>query len=153
MLFPTHLAVAYLLGRHTGTSAGWAVAGAAVPDLLDKPLAIAGAVDLYHTAGHSALLGTILLPLAARDRRWAAGLVGWASHLLLDAVHVIVNGRAADAAFLGWPLVVPPDPPALGPVAFARVYVGSPAFVLELGIWAALAWTLFAGRRSDSTPG
>lgn len=148
MLFPTHLAAGYLLGRRVRWSTMWVVVGAALPDLVDKPLALAGAVDLYHSVGHSLVLAAVLLPLAARDGRGTAALVGWASHLLLDAVHVVVNGRAADAAFLGWPLVVPPSPPALGPVAFARVYVGTPAFVLDLAIWAALAWTLLAGRRS-----
>lgn len=153
MLFPTHLAAGFLLGRRTGRPAWWVVAGAALPDLLDKPLALAGVVDLYHSVGHSVGLAALLVPLAARDRRGVAVLVGWASHLLLDAVHVVVNGRAADAAFLGWPLVVPPDPPALGPVAFARAYVGTPAFALDLVILAALAWTLLAGRARSSTPG
>lgn len=150
MLFPTHLAAAYLLGRRTGPPTGWMVVGAALPDLIDKPLAIAGVADLYHSVGHSVVLAAVLLPLAVLDRRGVATLVGWASHLVLDAVHVVVNGRPTDAAFLWWPVVVPPDPPALGPLAFARVYVWSPAFVLELGIWVAVGYAVLAPRRSAS---
>jgi hypothetical protein len=69
------------------------------------------------------------------SRDGAAVAVGWASHLVLDAVHVVVNGRPLDALFLAWPVAVPPDPLGLAPIPFALQYLWSPSFFLELGIW------------------
>jgi len=139
VLFPTHLLVAVLLARRGRASVGWAVAGAALPDLVDKPLATFGVVDLFHTLGHSALLAVVVLPVAAVSRAGFAAAVGWASHLLLDAFHVIVNGRATDALFLVWPVAVPPDPIAIPPGDFFLYYLWSPSFFVEVAIWAGAA--------------
>jgi hypothetical protein len=139
VLFATHLAAAALVGARTRLSPWWLVLGAAVPDLVDKPLASLGVVDLFHTVGHSALLLVVAVPLALAGPRGAAVAVGWASHLLLDALHVVVNGRPADALFLGWPLVVPPDPLAIPPGEFFFYYLWSPSFFLEFLVWGALA--------------
>lgn len=148
MLFPTHLAAGYVTGRLTGRAVPLVVLGAALPDLVDKPLATGGMVDLYHTVGHS---GFVLVALGAATalsgrEELRAVTVGVASHLALDAGHVVLNGRAADAAFLGWPAVLPPDPPALAPLAFVRVYVGTPAFFLECALWVALACVVLTAR-------
>lgn len=135
MLFATHLLAAGLLARRVRLSAGWAVAGAALPDLLDKPLAMLGVVDLFHSVGHSALLVVVVLPAAIRWRSGLAAALGWASHLFLDAFHVIINGRAGDALFLLWPLAVPADPLAIPPGSFFLYYLFSPSFFLEAAIW------------------
>lgn len=154
MLFPTHLAAGYVLGRVTGHAVPLVVLGAALPDLVDKPLAAVGIVDLYHTVGHSGFvlvaLGAVTV-LSGREELRAV-TVGVASHLALDAGHVVLNGRAADAAFLGWPVVLPPDPPALAPLAFARVYLATPAFFLESALWVALVWVVLTGRWQDRQP-
>jgi hypothetical protein len=146
VLFPTHLVAAWLLGGKTRLSSTWLVVGAAIPDLVDKPLAMLGAVELFHTVGHSAILGVLIIPLARRSPQALAIGVGWASHLLLDAGHVIVNGRPLDALFLGWPLVVPPAPLALGPVPFLSQYLYTPSFWIEFLIWAAAGWLLLRSR-------
>ena len=149
MLFPTHLLVAGLLARRIRLSVGWAVIGAALPDLVDKPLASLGVVDLFHTVGHSALLAVVVLPVAFVSRAGLAAAVGWASHLFLDAFHVIANGRAGDALFLVWPLAVPPDPLALPPGEFFVFYLWSPSFFVEVTVWmgaAALAVRAWRGR-------
>lgn len=148
MLFATHLVAGYALGRLTDRPVMWVVAGAGLPDLVDKPLAATGVVDLYHTVGHSGLGLAVLVAAALATRRMelAALAVGVASHLTLDAVHVVVNGRPADAAFLGWPAMLPPDPLALGPLAFVRVYVGTPSFFLECLIWVTLAAAVLGPR-------
>ena len=149
MLFATHLLAAGLLARRFRTSVGWAVVGAALPDLVDKPLASLGIVDLFHSVGHSALLAVVVVPVALLGRAGVAAAVGWASHLLFDAVHVILNGRAGDALFLVWPLAVPPDPLAIPPGAFFFYYLWSPSFFVEVAIWtgaAALAVRAWRGR-------
>jgi len=141
MLFVTHLVAAVLLGRRWTLSPAWLVAGAALPDLVDKPLAMAGVVDLYHTVGHSALLVVLAVPIALVGRRGLAGAVGWASHLALDAFHVVINGRPGDAVFLVWPLATPATPLALPPGDFFLYYLWSPSFFVEVGIWAAAGVT------------
>lgn len=139
MLFATHLLAAGLLARRIRAAPGWAVVGAALPDLLDKPLASLGVVDLFHSVGHSAVLAAVVLPVAVLGPAGRAAAVGWASHLLLDAFHVIVNGRAGDALFLAWPFVVPPDPLAIPPGEFVVYYLWSPSFFVEVAVWAGAA--------------
>jgi hypothetical protein len=157
VLFPTHLAAAALLGLgrragRRGLALPWLLAGAALPDVLDKPLAAAGVVELYHSVGHSLLFGLVLLPVALLGPRGLAVAVGWASHLALDAVHVVVNGRAGDALFLTWPVRAPADPFGLAPIPFALQYVGTPAFFLELLIWGALGYAVLAGGSASRRP-
>ncbi len=136
MLFATHLLAAGLLARRLRASIGWAIVGAALPDLVDKPLAALGVVELFHSVGHTALLAIVVVPVAMLGRAGVAAAVGWGSHLGLDAFHVIVNGRAGDAMFLVWPLAVPPDPLAIPPGAFFIYYLWSPSFFVEVAVWA-----------------
>ena len=137
MLFPTHLVAGYLIGRWRSLSTIGVVLGAALPDLLDKPAAMAGMVDLYHTAGHSLFVfaglvgGWILL---AGGRFGMAVWIGWGSHLLLDAVPMVVNGRPVDVQFLFWPAVVHQPAVQLAPIPFAQYYVRTAAFTIEIGI-------------------
>jgi hypothetical protein len=139
VLFPTHLAAAVLLARRLRLTPAWLVVGAAAPDVLDKPLAMVGATDLFHSVGHSLLLTVLVVPVMLAGRSGLAVGVGWASHLLLDAVHVVVNGRPSDALFLLWPAVVPPDPLAIPPGSFVWYYLGSPSFYVEILVWVAVA--------------
>lgn len=148
MLFPTHLLAAALLGRATTLSSRWLLVGAALPDIVDKPLAMAGVVELYHTIGHSAVLLLVAVPLARYSRAGAAAAVGWGSHLLLDALHVVVNGRPDDVRFVAWPLVVPSDPLGIPPGSFLLHYLWTPSFFLEVGIWLLAGAVLLENRRS-----
>ncbi|MFC7078418.1 metal-dependent hydrolase [Haloarcula halophila] len=135
MLFLTHLLAAASVGRWSRLAPLWLIVGAALPDLVDKPLAMAGVVDLYHTVGHSALVVPLAVAAAYTGRTGIALAVGWGSHLFLDALHIVVNGRPGDALFLGWPLVTPPTPLAIPPGEFFVYYLWSPSFFLELLIW------------------
>lgn len=135
MLFPTHLVAAGLLSRVVRLSPLWLVVGAVVPDVVDKPLGMLGVTTLFHAVGHAGLLAVVLVPVALSGRSGLAVATGWLSHLCLDAVHVVVNGRPADALFLFWPVVSPPDPPAIPPGSFFWHYLGTPSFYLELLIW------------------
>jgi hypothetical protein len=135
VLFATHLLVAGLLASARRLPAPALVFGAALPDLVDKSLASLGVVDLFHTVGHSALLAPLALLVALRGPQGVALALGWASHLLLDALHIVVNGRPTDAYFLAWPLIEPPTPLAIPPGEFFWYYLWSPSFFLEVGIW------------------
>lgn len=151
MLFPTHLAVAALVGRVSRLSTPWLLVGAVLPDLIDKPLGTAGVTALFHSVGHSLVL---LVPAVLVARRSPAGLaaaVGWGSHLLADAVHVVINGRPADALFLFWPAVLPPDPLGIPPGEFFLFYLGTPSFYLECLLWLALAVVVVRDRRERAS--
>lgn len=149
MLFATHLVTAWLLGRRSGLPPRWLVVGAALPDVIDKPLAMAGVVDLYHTVGHSGLVVALAVPVVMVGRRGVALWVGWLSHLLLDAGHVVINGRPDDALFLGWPLTVPATPLGIPPGEFLLYYLWTPSFVLEALLWLLLGASLVGARLFD----
>jgi hypothetical protein len=158
VLFATHLLVAAGIGWLSGhprvrrrlvrvpsqaappsLSTGWLVAGAALPDVVDKPLGTLGVVDVYQSVGHSALLVPLAVVAVARHPNGLAVAVGWGSHLALDALHMVVNGRPGDVRFLGWPLLERSDPLAVPPGEFALFYLGTPSFFLELTLWVAAA--------------
>ena len=160
MLFPTHLLAGYVLGHvlfGAGRLADWrhrpawlGVCGAALPDLLDKPLATAGVTDLFHSVSHS-LVAVVLLGVVATVWRHRAAWVvwtAWASHLALDAVHMVVNGRPADVLFLLWPVVTHTPQVTLPPGQFAQFYVGSPAFLLEAACWLAVGVAVIRSTRT-----
>ncbi|RJX42564.1 metal-dependent hydrolase [Halonotius aquaticus] len=168
MLFPTHLVVAAgigivsrlraaVSGSSTGAasqpplSIGWLVIGAALPDVVDKPLGIAGVTELFHSVGHSALVLPVMVAVALASRQGLALAIGWGSHLFLDALHVVINGRPSDALFFGWPVVSPPNPPAIPPGEFFWYYLGSLSFYLEVLLWLAVGglvvWSLRQGQR------
>jgi len=158
VLFATHLLVAALLGRWSRLPVVPAVVGAAIPDLVDKPLASLGVVDLFHSVGHTALLGLVVLPIVARCwgsparrcRTAIAAAMGWASHLFLDAFHIVLNGRPGDALFVLWPVVTPPDPLAIPPGDFLVFYLGTPSFFVEIAIWVGAAGLLVHRRRRQA---
>lgn len=142
MLFPTHLVAAYLVGNRWDLSPFLVVAGAAIPDLVDKPLASAGLVSLYHTVGHSLLLFLAMSLVVLVRKEWVALWVGWTSHLLLDSLHMIVNGRPEDLWFLAWPAVSHTPAVHLPPLDFLFHYLGTPSFYLEIAIWIVFAYVL-----------
>ena len=149
VLFPTHILAAAVLGRVSNLSIPWLVVGAAVPDMVDKSLGLLGFVDLYHTVGHSILLLGVAVPIALYNSSGRAAAVGWGSHLVLDAVHMVINGRPADVLSLGWPVTTPPDPLALPPVPFFFYYIGSPSFFLEIVLWLLAGVIVFYDVRPD----
>lgn len=150
MLFPTHLVAAYVVGRQWDLRVPLVVAGAALPDLVDKPAATLGVTDLFHTVGHS-LLAVVFLGLLTLVYRSLFPLwVGWTSHLALDALHMVLNGRPADVQFLAWPFIRHTPAVNLPPLEFFEVYVGTPSFVAEFLIWGSFGYLLLRRRRSDT---
>ena len=150
MLFLTHLAAAALVGRLSRLSTPWLILGAALPDLIDKPLGTLGVTELYHSIGHSVFLALLLVPVALYGRAGAAAAIGWGTHLCLDALHVVLNGRPGHALFLLWPFVEPADPLAIPPGAFFWYYLGTPSFYLEIVLWIALLAALAVDRLPPS---
>jgi len=150
MLFLTHLAAAAIVGRVSRLSTLWLLVGAALPDVLDKPLGALGVVELYHSVGHSVFLALLFAPIALYGRGGAAAAIGWVSHLGLDVLHVVINGRPDHALFLLWPFAEPAAPLAIPPRAFFWYYLGTPSFYLEIVLWAALLAVLVADRSPPS---
>jgi membrane-bound metal-dependent hydrolase YbcI (DUF457 family) len=119
-----HLAVGYLVyafvRRRSGkypTEAGTVAlaVGTQFPDLVDKPLAWSLGVlpngrSLAHSLVIACVLWIVILGVARRAGHWevsSAFVVGYAAHILADAVHPVVTGNLADLAFLAWPLLPP----------------------------------------------
>jgi hypothetical protein len=101
-----------------------------------------GVVEIYQSVGHSALVLSALLPVVLFGRAWRAAWLGWGSHLVLDAVHMVVNGRPGDAVFLLWPVVVRESSLGLAPLPFFRHYLRTPGILLDLSIWIAFGYVV-----------
>lgn len=160
MLFPTHLVVAIGLGRGRFPTA-WLVAGAALPDLIDKPLAMVGLISTYHSIAHSAFFGlgflvVLLLArrhgVASKTKRVVAITLGWGSHLVADAAHISLNGRPANTVFLLWPVIDSWDSLDAGPVPFVVKYAGTTSFYVEVIIWLVVGTVLLNSDAPTQNP-
>ncbi|GAB6861482.1 metal-dependent hydrolase [Haloplanus litoreus] len=151
MLFPTHLAAAYVLGRRWDLSVPLLVAGAVLPDIVDKPAAMAGFVDLYQSAGHSLLLIVVGFAVVFVRRAWTPVWIGWASHPLLDAFHMLLNGRPNDLLFLAWPIIEHTPAVDLPPLEFFLQYLWTPSFYAEFVVWGLLVYLVVDGEVTDVT--
>lgn len=155
---PVHLAVGYLcyaaysrrrFGRPPGQLATLgALAGAALPDLLDKPLAAAGVVPVGRTIGHSLLF---VLPLAAgvwiaaraRDRPeiGVAVAVGILTHVATDVPWHVLAGTYAELGFLLWPITPMPAYTGVKPLAtvggyeVTTLWLEAPVFLAGVTLW------------------
>lgn len=155
---PVHLAVGYLCyaaysRRRDERSPGQlptlgALAGAAIPDLLDKPLAAAGAVPVGRTIGHSLLF---VLPLAAgvwlvargrgRPEIGVAFAVGILSHVATDVPWHVLAGAYGELGFLLWPIT--PMPAYTGVKSLATVggyevttlWLEAPVLLAGVALW------------------
>lgn len=165
MLPPVHLAVGYIC---YAAYARWrwdrspenapaiaAVFGAALPDLLDKPLWLLGAVDVGRTVGHSLLFAVPVVVggwiLATRKGYPAVGTafaIGVLSHLAADVPWHLLSGDYDELGFLLWPVTPMPEytgTKSLGAVAGVEVTtLWFEAVIAVLG----LAWWW-----RDGTPG
>lgn len=151
MLFPTHLLVGYGIAARGEWSPYWVVLGAALPDLIDKPAALLGLMARYQSVGHSVVALLVVLGAGVAYRSAYPLAIGWASHLALDAVHMLLNGRPADVLGLVWPVIEHEPTLGLPPIAFAVQYVGTPSFYGEIAIWIAVAAALLANGEHRET--
>lgn len=162
-----HLALGYVLysasrrlGGRSAPSAEavvWLALGTQFPDAVDKPLAwYAGVLPNGRSLAHSALSAAVLLALVlAVSRRLDrldgfAFAVGYASHLLGDALRPLLAGDYGRLGFLLWPLVPPLEYATEGSLAahFRHLSLdGPPGVELAFGLLVALLWV------RDGAPG
>lgn len=135
-----HLAFAYLLyvpiayARRHPLPAAWALLplafGSQFPDLVDKPLAYLEILTYGRSLAHSLaaffLLSGLVWWLVRRQSPWwqqaawrrhlrpvtpLAFAVGYAAHILGDALDAILAGTLVDARWVLWPLFTVPESP------------------------------------------
>lgn len=158
MLPVVHLVVGYLCyAGYTRVTRGRvpdeapalvAIIGAALPDLLDKPLWIAGVVEVGRTIGHSLLFGVplmIVVWLVARNRRrepfGIAFAIGYASHLVTDIPWHVISGEYHELGFLLWPITPMPaytgtKPLAsVGDVVITTLWIEAVILVVGGAVW------------------
>jgi Predicted membrane-bound metal-dependent hydrolase (DUF457). len=131
-----HLSLAFLAGsilEYDRRMIALCLAGAVVPDLIDKPLVWAGVFDIGHTVGHSVVtLGVItaVVTIISPLRILAPAVLGYATHILADLF-------VAYPKFLtnyAWPLL-PQRPTPDGPVLdYWLAYAGSGPGVVEASV-------------------
>lgn len=113
-----HLSLAFLVSYargYGGQPVLLCLAGAVLPDLIDKPLVWIGAVDISHTVGHSVVtlgvVAAIVATVAFLRALWPV-VVGFASHIAAD----IFVAYPKFVRNYGWPVLSQrptPDGPAL----------------------------------------
>jgi len=148
VLFPTHLVAGALLAPAARQPTPWVVLGAALPDVIDKPLGSLGVFEFYHSVGHSLASLAVVTALALAWPTLRALAVGWGTHIALDGLHVVVNGRPGHLLAFLWPVAESADPLGLPPGAFAAYYVGTPAFAIDVGLWLLFLGVLLARWRA-----
>lgn len=163
-----HAAVAYLLywlvlwRRDRLPPEGWAVLslgfGTQFPDLVDKPLAWSFSVlpagrSLAHSTVTLAVVAVAVLAVANRHRvvgPAVAFLVGYASHIVADAVAPVSRGEYHALAYLIYPLVPLPTPEHdFGLLTFFFRLEPTPMLTLGLVLTAVALWRWYR----DGTPG
>ena len=150
-----HLSLAFLAGsllEYDRRTIAVCLAGAMVPDLIDKPLFWAGVFDISHAVGHSVVtLGVIAAAVTVISslRVLAPAVLGYATHILADLF-------VAYPKFLinyAWPLLPqrpPPDGPALD---YWLAYAGSGPGVVEASIVVFAIGLVISHSRADQTDG
>lgn len=125
MLPFVHLAVGYLCyaayarrsrdDSPAGAPTIVAVFAAALPDLLDKPLAAFGVVPVGRTLGHSLLFALPLVAIVRIVARRRGGpiagdafAVGYLSHIATDIPWHLLSGEYQELGFLLWPIAEMP---------------------------------------------
>lgn len=175
MLPPVHLAVGYLCYaavvrlRGTGVPAGQAtivvVLAAALPDLIDKPLAWLGVVDVGRTLGHSLLFTVPVVALvwflARRADERELGIAfatGSLSHVATDVPWHLLSGEYHELGFLLWPIT--PMPPytgtttlaTLGGTAVTTLWIEAAILVAGVALWARDGRPGAGRKREESSP-
>lgn len=135
MLYPTHLVAAIPLIALTDFNATAIFIGCAIPDIIDKPLPSLNLVDTYHSVAHSGITLLIISVSSVFIPFMSGVAVGWFLHILMDVLHVIVNGRRNHWKFVMWPVDFQENPMRKPPGEFFKYYIGTKSFYVEFAIW------------------
>jgi hypothetical protein len=114
--------------------------GAILSDVFDKPLGIMELNSHYHSFGHSIILVTLILILCFNCSPRILGIViGWITHISMDAFHIFINRGIEKTTFIFYTLIFPDKPEIQnGSVKFASnfrsYYIGTISFYLEFVI-------------------
>ena len=153
-----HLAVGYLAyagysrwqqGEPPATGpAVVAIFGAALPDLIDKPLDTLGVVAVGRTIGHSLLFAIPLVVLVyvlfrRRDQvvLGVAFAIGYLSHIAADVPWHLFWGDFHELGFLLWPLTPMPEYAAVKPLGtiagttVTTMWLEAVILVIGVAIW------------------
>ncbi|MFC7240432.1 metal-dependent hydrolase [Saliphagus sp. GCM10025317] len=105
-----------------------AVLAASLTDLIDKPLAAAGVVDVGRTVGHSLLFAVpfvavswIIATRADRRDLGVAAAIGYGSHVLADVPWHVLSGDYDELGFLLWPVTHMPAYTGVKPLGLGAV--------------------------------
>ena len=131
MLFATHLIGGYVFAKLFNQPSIPVIAGAALPDLVDKPLGILGIAPYYHTVAHSILTVIVFSIIAIKFRRLVPVIIGWISHIFMDALHILINRGVEATTFIFYPVMFPDKP---------QITDGSVNFVVDF--WSNYLWTI-----------
>lgn len=159
LLFPTHLAMGYLLGVYSRFPIAYLVLGSALPDLVDRSLFWLGLTPFTHTVAHSfAVAIPICLGVSYLYGRPGVALsIGWLFHLVTDFLNVVTTqGLAMTPYYVLYLTPVPEETYVYTTVTMSPpftdvAHVAHPAVVLfELVI---IVWALgVVLRRGDLAP-
>lgn len=139
---------AYRGGQPQGEPTVVAVCAAALPDLIDQPLWLAGVTPVGRTFAHSlfgaiAIVGAVGLLAHRRDRvdLGLAFAIGYASHIAADIPWHVLAGDGAELGFLLWPLMEMPAYSGvkvvgtIGGVEVTTLWFEAGIFVYGVGRW------------------
>lgn len=124
------------------------VIGAALPDLIDQPLAAAGVTSVTRTIGHSLLFAVpfvvaVWLVAGRRERRdlATAFTIGYASHLAADVPWHVLSGDFDELGFLLWPITHMPEYTGIKPLGtvggleVTTLWLEAVIFVFGVWVW------------------
>jgi hypothetical protein len=135
VLYPTHIVASIPLIALTDFSAVAIFIGCAIPDIIDKPLPSLNLVDTYHSVAHSGITLLIVSITGVFIPFMIGVTAGWFLHILMDVLHVIVNGRRNHWKFVVWPVDFQENPMRKPPGEFFKYYIGTKSFYVEFAIW------------------
>jgi hypothetical protein len=151
MLFGTHLIGGYIAARVSKMSVALVVLGAALPDVIDKPLGILEIAPHYHSIGHSVFTVLFFLLVAVKLRYILPVIIGWSVHIFQDALHIFINRGIEKTTFVFYPLILPDKPEITdGSVGFITNfwsnYLWTTGFYVEFIFWGVAFWLMYSQR-------
>lgn len=151
MLFGTHLIGGYIAARASKMSLALVILGAALPDVIDKPLGILEIAPHYHSIGHSLFTILLLLLVAVKFRYILPVIIGWSVHIFQDALHIFINRGIEKTTFVFYPVMFPDKPEitdgSVGFIAnFWSNYLWTTGFYVEFIFWGVGLYLMYRQR-------